>query len=183
MPELGVIGGWATHRTAEGREYYYNKETNTTTWEKPDVLKAAEEKGAAVSAAVATSSWKEFSDASGKKYYHNTKTKQTQWTMPDELKAAAAAEDAPAAGAAATEAGAAASSSAEPAVEDTTEERKQFVQMLESTAGVTAELTWEDAMRLIINNPTYRVLKTLAERKETFQGWKDAQLEVVEEAA
>ena len=93
MPELGVIGGWATHRTAEGREYYYNKETNTTTWEKPDVLKAAEEKGAAVSAAVATSSWKEFSDASGKKYYHNTKTKQTQWTMPDELKAAAAEDE------------------------------------------------------------------------------------------
>ena len=70
----------------------------------------------------------------------------------------------------------------EAAVEDTTEERKQYVQMLESTAGVTAELTWEDAMRLIINNPTYRVLKTLAERKETFQGWKDAQFEVVEEA-
>ena len=132
MPEAAAIGGWQTHRTGDGREYYYNKETNVTTWEKPDVLKAAEERGAAVAAAAATSDWKEFSDASGKKYYHNTKTKQTQWTMPDEMKASAGEDAAAAPEAAATEA---------PAVEDTTEERKQFVQMLESTAGVTPELT------------------------------------------
>ena len=74
--------------------------------------------------------------------------------------AAAAAEEEKAAAAAAEE---------EKAVEATAaEEKRQFVGMLEEV-GVKPSATWEEAMRLIISNPTYSVLKTLEERKAAFQ--------------
>ena len=80
--------GWATHTTPDGREYYFHKGLNKTTWDKPDELKNADEKDAPTGSA---SDWKEFTTDAGKKYYFNATTKVTTWTMPEELKASAAA--------------------------------------------------------------------------------------------
>jgi hypothetical protein len=196
MPEAAANGGWVAHKSADGREYYYNASTKQTQWDKPDALKTADERTAA--AASSTSDWKEFTTPAGKKYFYNSVTKQTQWTVPDELKpasepaaaapaAAPPAAAAPAAAPAAPPPATAAAPAAVPAAtaaEDAAaaEERRQFIALLESTSGVSPEMEWEDAMRLIINNPAYRVLKTLAERKSTFQNWKATKTEAVEEA-
>ncbi|KAI8323035.1 hypothetical protein GQ54DRAFT_122209 [Martensiomyces pterosporus] len=42
-----------------------------------------------------------------------------------------------------------------------------FIDMLRSH-GVAGDWTWEQTMRAVVNNPTYRALKTLHERKEAF---------------
>ena len=170
--------GWATHTTPDGREYYFHKGLNKTTWDKPDELKNADEKDAPTGSA---SDWKEFTTDAGKKYYFNATTKVTTWTMPEELKASAAAP----APAAAPAAPAAVEQFASPVpaadADENSEERRQFVEMLESTAGLAPELSWEEAMRLIINNPTYRVLKTLAERKAAHAKWREDKLTAAEE--
>ena len=180
---------WMTHKNAEGREYYHNTDTNETSWTKPQELMAPGEDRAL---AAGSSNWQEFTTSAGKKYYYNSVTKQTTWTIPDELKpatdkagggaAAAAAAAAVAAEKAAAEKAAAEKAAAEKAAtEALAADKQQFIQMLES-AGVTELMTWEEAMRLVINNPTYRVIKTLSERKSTFEGWRDTRREVVEEA-
>ena len=45
------------------------------------------------------------------------------------------------------------------------------------SAGVSDSMSWEEAMKLIINNPMYRVLKTLSERKAAFLEWRDVRRE------
>jgi pre-mRNA-processing factor 40 len=35
---------WTIHVAANGLNYYYNKETNKSTWEKPEELKTEDEK-------------------------------------------------------------------------------------------------------------------------------------------
>jgi len=40
-------------------------------------------------------------------------------------------------------------------------------------AGVSHSMGWEEAMKLIINNPTYRVIPTLNERKAAFFKWRE----------
>ncbi|KAJ1964458.1 U1 snRNP protein [Dipsacomyces acuminosporus] len=50
----------------------------------------------------------------------------------------------------------------------TAEEAEQaFIDMLKAHK-ITGDWTWEQTMRAVVNNPTYRALKTLQERKEAF---------------
>ena len=70
---------WSEHISHDGRKYYYNNITKTTTWEKPDELKTASEK------LLAVCPWKEFRSESGKLYYYNSETKESVWTKPQEL--------------------------------------------------------------------------------------------------
>jgi len=70
---------WSTHSTADGREYYYNKTTKKSEWEKPDCLKSEEEK-------LNDTDWKEYYTKDGRAYYFNRKTRQSLWEKPQELK-------------------------------------------------------------------------------------------------
>ena len=173
--------GWVAHKAPDGREYYFHKGTNTTSWDKPEELKTDDEKATSGAA----SDWKEFTTDEGKKYYYNATTKKTTWTLPDELKAAAAA--APAVAAAAAAPPVAVAAAAAPAAvstaeaEGNAEDRRQFVEMLEGTAGLEPAMSWEDAMRLIIRNPSYGIVKTLGERKAVYAEWREAKLSVAEE--
>ena len=171
-------GAWVVHKSPDGREYYFNKALNKTTWDKPEELKSADER----TSSALPSDWKEFTTDSGKKYYYNSATKQTQWTEPVEAKGAA---DSPAAAAVAAPSPAEVAAAAKAAAAEdaaAAEERRQFIEMLEATPGVAPEMSWEDAMRLIINNPLYRVIKTLAERKTAFRTWSDEKVRKVEDA-
>jgi hypothetical protein len=73
----------ATHvvsLTIDGRSYYFNSRTNTTTWDKPDALRTPAE------IRLAKIPWKEYSTPEGRKYWNNSKTGESVWTMPQEYK-------------------------------------------------------------------------------------------------
>ncbi|XP_023644835.1 pre-mRNA-processing protein 40A isoform X1 [Capsella rubella] len=73
---------WQEHTSADGRKYYYNKQTKQSSWEKPLELMTPLER------ADASTVWKEFTTADGKKYYYNKVTKESKWTIPEDLKLA-----------------------------------------------------------------------------------------------
>lgn len=189
--------GWTEHTAPDGRKYYFHKGKGVSAWAKPDELKTEEERAAT---AATSSKWKEYTSANGKKYYFNTETRVTTWEMPEELKqageaaaakaatlaappAAAAAPAAAAPSAAAPSAaagGAAAAAATADGLPADNEKVKQFMRMLDE-GGVTETMSWDDAMKKVINNPTYRVLTTLAERKTAFVQWQEARRERLEE--
>nr|XP_047142980.1 pre-mRNA-processing factor 40 homolog B isoform X1 [Hydra vulgaris] len=70
---------WTEHSAPDGRTYYFNAETKTSLWTKPDELKTEAEK------AIDACSWKEYKSDSGRPYFHNTETKESKWTIPEEL--------------------------------------------------------------------------------------------------
>lgn len=72
--------GWTTHQSPDGREYYYNVNTKTSVWVKPDVLKTEKEKELSCE-------WTEHTAPTGKQYYYNKVTKKSSWEEPPELKA------------------------------------------------------------------------------------------------
>ncbi|KAL5706672.1 hypothetical protein ACHQM5_024810 [Ranunculus cassubicifolius] len=73
---------WQEHTSADGRRYYYNKNTKQSSWEKPLELMTPLER------ADASTVWKEFTTPEGKKYYYNKVTSVSKWTIPEELQLA-----------------------------------------------------------------------------------------------
>lgn len=62
------MGSWEKVTDDEGNEYYYNSETQETSWTNPEVDQ---------------SDWQEFSTEDGQKYYYNVKTEETTWDKPE----------------------------------------------------------------------------------------------------
>ncbi|POW15166.1 hypothetical protein PSTT_02400 [Puccinia striiformis] len=71
---------WTEHRSPTGRLYWFNAQTGTSSWERPEALKTAAER------ALASTPWKEYQTAEGRKYWHHTATKETTWTLPDAVR-------------------------------------------------------------------------------------------------
>lgn len=71
--------GWTTHRSPQGKTYYYHAATKRSVWEKPDALKTPAERAP-------SSVWKAFPAPNGRTYYYNSQTKQSVWQEPEELK-------------------------------------------------------------------------------------------------
>jgi len=70
---------WTEHKAPDGRAYFYNNDTKTSLWTKPEDLKTDLEKQ------LDAFPWKEFKSDSGRPYFHNTDTKESKWTIPEEL--------------------------------------------------------------------------------------------------
>ncbi|KAG2177831.1 hypothetical protein INT43_003078, partial [Umbelopsis isabellina] len=189
---------WTEHTTPEGRKYWFNNATKTSTWEKPEDLLTEVEK------ALRECEWQEHTTPEGKKYYSHKTTKESRWVMPDEYK------DSLEKGQQAEEAKKQASP--EPPIDhmetDNTPKPQEHHEQLPSPApvvppvsipapkpqiqqpavlefatkeqaeaafidllrktGVKSDWTWEQTMRAIITLPMYRALKTLQERKTAF---------------
>lgn len=64
---------WEKLTDAEGRDYYYNPETNTTSWTLPEDAQVSE--------------WTQYSTEDGKYYYYNILTGETTWDKPAEFNA------------------------------------------------------------------------------------------------
>ncbi|XP_022941975.1 pre-mRNA-processing protein 40A-like isoform X1 [Cucurbita moschata] len=82
MPSGAASSEWREHTSADGRRYYYNKNTKISSWEKPFELMTPVER------ADASTNWKEFTSPEGRKYYYNKVTKESKWVIPEELKLA-----------------------------------------------------------------------------------------------
>jgi len=72
-------GGWTEHQTGDGRKFFFHEETQTSTWEKPEVLMSPDEKSN-------DTQWREYRIWDGRVFYHNKETKVSCWSMPPELR-------------------------------------------------------------------------------------------------
>uniref|UniRef100_A0A672V225 Pre-mRNA-processing factor 40 homolog A n=1 Tax=Strigops habroptila TaxID=2489341 RepID=A0A672V225_STRHB len=163
---------WTEHKSPDGRTYYYNTETKQSTWEKPDDLKTPAEQ------LLSKCPWKEYKSDSGKPYYYNSQTKESRWAKPKELEdledknayilkllisvysAALKKED----------------DDAQPVKKtytwNTKEEAKQAFKELLKEKRVPSNASWEQAMKMIINDPRYSALAKLSEKKQAFNAYK-----------
>lgn len=70
---------WSEATDKEGRTYYFNDETNSTTWEKPEKLLTPLEK------LLLKTDWKQYTADGGRTYYYNTKTQESVWEIPEDI--------------------------------------------------------------------------------------------------
>uniref|UniRef100_A0A8C1T577 Pre-mRNA-processing factor 40 homolog A n=1 Tax=Cyprinus carpio TaxID=7962 RepID=A0A8C1T577_CYPCA len=153
--------------------------TKQSTWEKPDELKSPAEQ------MLSKCPWKEYKSDTGKPYYYNSQTKESRWTKPKEL------EDLEGNGLTffvslfffsamikAEENGNDVSKEERPELVkkvykwNTKEEAKQAFKELLKEKGVSSNASWEQAMKLIINDPRYSALPKLSEKKQAFNAYK-----------
>ncbi|KAI5954838.1 PRP40 [Candida theae] len=67
------MSSWEQLKTEDGQVYYYNKETEETSWTLPEGEEAS----------VSSSGWQEYTTDDGKTYYYNESTGETTWDKPD----------------------------------------------------------------------------------------------------
>ena len=67
---------WEIFISDDGKEYYYNKIKNITTWEKPEEILSNKDNQC-------IDDWEEYSDDNGDLYYHSAKKNETVWTKPE----------------------------------------------------------------------------------------------------
>lgn len=70
---------WQKVNDDEGNVYYYNPETQETSWTNPDEAEVGV--------------WQEFTTDEGQKYYYNTKTQETTWDKPEGFESSNVTED------------------------------------------------------------------------------------------
>ncbi|KAJ2656571.1 U1 snRNP protein [Coemansia sp. RSA 1199] len=181
-------GAWVEYTSPDGRAYFYNRDTKVTTWEKPDELKTQQE---------LDSVWKEYAK-DGRPYWYNTRTKQSTWTRPDvpnqpikptEPHSSMDQNNVPRQAMRRERSRSRRSASRGPRSRQvpasTLEPRSRheyktpkeaehaFNNMLKRHK-VRGDWSWEKMLRAVVNDPDYRSLKTLSERKEAFQRYVSA---------
>ncbi|KAF7191419.1 Pre-mRNA-processing protein prp40 [Pseudocercospora fuligena] len=80
------MSAWGSAQTADGRTYYFNKQTKETTWTKPADFDDSEPPATPATPSTGNAAdWAEAKTQDGRTYYYNKVTKQTTWTLPPEL--------------------------------------------------------------------------------------------------
>ncbi|KFD50828.1 hypothetical protein M513_08266 [Trichuris suis] len=164
---------WSEHKTDDGRVFYYNKITQQSSWEKPDELKTELE------LLLAKTPWQQFTTPEGKVYYFNKETKESSWALPKELidlQKEVQNETLPK-----EQVSSAVTESTTPVKSDVDGdqsgmERKQAVETFCSLLRdkkISSNASWEQTMKLIQNDPRYRVLKKLHDKKQVFNSYKN----------
>ncbi|XP_070694296.1 pre-mRNA-processing factor 40 homolog A isoform X2 [Pempheris klunzingeri] len=187
---------WKEYKSDTGKPYYYNSQTKESRWTKPKELEdleamiKAEENGTAEAAAPGTT-------AAPAVQADNTATMatvmeaETATVVSEEHLSQAAVHhtaevktsDAPVAsleGSVATEVTASVEVAKEERPElqkktykwNTKEEAKQAFKELLKEKGVSSNSSWEQAMKMIINDPRYSALPKLSEKKQAFNAYK-----------
>uniref|UniRef100_A0A8U8C3M7 Pre-mRNA-processing factor 40 homolog A n=1 Tax=Geospiza parvula TaxID=87175 RepID=A0A8U8C3M7_GEOPR len=194
-----VKSTWTEHKSPDGRTYYYNTETKQSTWEKPDDLKTPAEqllskcpwkeyksdsgKPYYYNSQTKESRWakpKELEDLEGKRqmdlyFYKYTlinyiiylNSNKIRWGKRisvrkiigcSNLNISKEDED------------------AQPVKKtytwNTKEEAKQAFKELLKEKRVPSNASWEQAMKMIINDPRYSALAKLSEKKQAFNAYK-----------
>uniref|UniRef100_A0A673CU54 Pre-mRNA-processing factor 40 homolog A n=1 Tax=Sphaeramia orbicularis TaxID=375764 RepID=A0A673CU54_9TELE len=176
---------WTEHKSLDGKTYYYNTETKQSTWEKPDELKSPAEQ------MLSKCPWKEYKSDTGKPYYYNSQTKESRWTKPKELEdlEGKVLLNNPLYASQSHYAGnyclffprldsVEVPKEERPELQkktykwNTKEEAKQAFKELLKEKGVSSNSSWEQAMKMIINDPRYSALPKLSEKKQAFNAYK-----------
>lgn len=87
LAEGALPAGWKTLYTEDGKPYYFNEATNTTTWDKPAASPPVPAPAPAPApppppAAGLPAGWEELKTPEGKPYYFNKASNTTQWEKP-----------------------------------------------------------------------------------------------------
>ena len=183
---------WSEHKAPDGRMYYYNSETKGSVWQKPEEMLLPAER------LLRQLPWKEHKSDSGRSYFYNAESKRSTWDIPPELERVKAVVEAEReqnlAGDSASEyetdtsasdAGAMETERADPGEEDgsspdrpapakkvtyhTHEEAKLAFKELLRDKKVPSNASWDQAMKLIVNDPRYSVL--LQDISTIFSRW------------
>jgi len=173
----GDKNDWKIKTHANGLLFYFNTKTKKSQWEKPDVLKTAEE-------LLNSTDWQEQTTSEGKTFYYNAKIKQSVWKMPPELKAikekqaelAKLAEGQKGSGPKIS----VSITSSIPHTQEVEnpkdydnlsheESVKIFMDMLRDRCQPT--MKWEQALQIIKNDERLKVIKGIGEQRRLFKEW------------
>lgn len=181
---------WEQVKDDQGRIYYYNRETQETSWENPEALTSLK--------------WKTYTTDDGKEYYYNEETGETTWDKPEELQAtdvvtSKEGEEKPTEDVSEVSVGVSTAivtmaRSAEeqtleklPVVESKLSERlvrrstqeahESFIKMLED-GSVDSTWSFDRVIREFVSKPDYWAIKTAIERKTIFEDFLVNKLKV-----
>ena len=75
--------GWEMRKSKDGRKYYVDHNTKTTTWDHPLSARTSESSGSAVALTNGLpAGWESREDSDGKTYYVDHTTRTTSWVRP-----------------------------------------------------------------------------------------------------
>ncbi|KAI4140190.1 MAG: hypothetical protein L6R39_005904 [Caloplaca ligustica] len=74
--------GWAEKKTNEGRTYYLDHSTKTTTWSRPEPYTSRDPVEGTVDPLPLPAGWEQRLDCNGRPYYLDHNTRTTQWVRP-----------------------------------------------------------------------------------------------------
>uniref|UniRef100_A0A673CXS9 Pre-mRNA-processing factor 40 homolog A n=1 Tax=Sphaeramia orbicularis TaxID=375764 RepID=A0A673CXS9_9TELE len=179
---------WKEYKSDTGKPYYYNSQTKESRWTKPKELEDLEGKVLLFASGTTTASAAQADNTTSMATVMEAETatavseehlSQTAVHHTAEVKTA----DAPVASSensATTEAAASVEVPKEERPElqkktykwNTKEEAKQAFKELLKEKGVSSNSSWEQAMKMIINDPRYSALPKLSEKKQAFNAYK-----------
>uniref|UniRef100_A0A3Q2P353 Pre-mRNA-processing factor 40 homolog A n=1 Tax=Fundulus heteroclitus TaxID=8078 RepID=A0A3Q2P353_FUNHE len=184
---------WKEYKSDTGKPYYYNSQTKESRWTKPKELEDLEETPAPGTTAAPAAQ----ADINAAAAMATVKEVETAAAVPEEQPSQVTvhqAAEVKAAEAPVTPSESAVVTESKPSVEvkeeerpelqkkiykwNTKEEAKQaFKELLKEKVrieikGVSSNSSWEQAMKLIINDPRYSALPKLSEKKQAFNAYK-----------
>ncbi|NXL05112.1 PR40A factor, partial [Mesembrinibis cayennensis] len=183
---------WKEYKSDSGKPYYYNSQTKESRWAKPkeledlegNVTKMSREGGSELQAVHMHGFWQKFESTpttSAPAAAAEATNTTTTATTAAETAAAVTTTTATSAASAAPEGESAAASAkedddAQPVKKtytwNTKEEAKQAFKELLKEKRVPSNASWEQAMKMIINDPRYSALAKLSEKKQAFNAYK-----------
>uniref|UniRef100_A0A668A6B8 Pre-mRNA-processing factor 40 homolog A n=1 Tax=Myripristis murdjan TaxID=586833 RepID=A0A668A6B8_9TELE len=182
---------WKEYKSDTGKPYYYNSQTKESRWTKPKELEDLEGKELLTMAVAPGTTPAPALQADPTATMATVMEAETATSVSEEHLSQAAMHhtaevnttDAPAAApesSAATETAASVDVTKEERPElqkktykwNTKEEAKQAFKELLKEKGVSSNASWEQAMKMIINDPRYSALPKLSEKKQAFNAYK-----------
>lgn len=165
-----IVSDWKEFTSPDGRKYYHNRKTKESRWVKPKELEDAEAAAAAAQAkAVAAAAVAARAAAAATAAGAAGATAGVKAEQANGVKAEPVFPSGPVINTVEGELGKVQTKEEDDKfMYSTKEEAKDAFKELLTSKGVGSDWSWENAMRLIINDRRYKALKSLGEKKQCF---------------